>query len=227
MRTTWFDLARHDDPVPAPEPTPAPTPDPVVEPPADPAPVDPAPATKPNGPNGFPESTPLAEMSPDQQASYWKFQSRKHEATAKANADKAKKFDDIEDANKTEAERLAAKAEAAEAKADAATKRAVKAEIKSLATDFADPTDAESAVDAAKFVDDNGEIDTEGIKARLAEILETKPHWRKTTPAPTPTPRPDPGQGPRPTPAATNFKDADKATFAAELAKYGVRPKSS
>ena len=39
------------------------------------------------GPNGFPESTPIADMKPEHQAAYWKHQSRKHEDTAKARAD--------------------------------------------------------------------------------------------------------------------------------------------
>lgn len=208
-----FDLARFDEPA-----------DPPADPPAPPA-DPPAPQDDPPAP---PADPPDPDTGKDADIAKWKALARKHEDRATANAAKAKKFDEIEDANKTEAEKLTAAKEAAEAKADAAISRAVKAEIKALASnDFADATDAESAIDPKQFVDDNGEIDTEGIKARLAEILETKPHWRKTTSAPAPTPRPDPGQGPRPTPIATNFKDADKATFAAELAKYGVRPKSS
>lgn len=214
--TAWFTLTRHDDPTPADPPTAEP--DTAPDPPADPVDDDPPATGEP------PEKDWKAE------ADKWKALARKHEKTAKDNSGAAKKLLDIEDAQKTEAEKLAAAKDAAEAKAAAAITRAVQAEIKALAADdFADPTDADGAIKPADFVDDNGEIDTEGIKARLAELLEAKPHWRKAPPEPAKpkAPKPDPGQGARPTPTATNFKDADKATFEAELAKYGVKPRST
>lgn len=46
----------------------------------------------------------------------WKALARKNEARAKENADKAKRLDDFEEAQKSEAEKLVARAEAAEAK---------------------------------------------------------------------------------------------------------------
>ncbi|MCC2031824.1 hypothetical protein [Microbacterium allomyrinae] len=46
----------------------------------------------------------------------WKTLSRKNEDQAKSNADKAKKFDELEEANKTEQEKLLARAESAEKK---------------------------------------------------------------------------------------------------------------
>lgn len=52
------------------------------------------------GPDGFPESTPLAEMSVEQREAYWKHQARKHEGTVKARAD----YDDL----KAELEQLRA-----------------------------------------------------------------------------------------------------------------------
>lgn len=48
------------------------------------------------------------------EAEKWKAMSRKNEERANSNADKAKKFDELEDANKTEQEKLLARAEAAE-----------------------------------------------------------------------------------------------------------------
>lgn len=211
---SWFDLVRHDEPAP----------DPAPEPVVDPAPVDPEPPADPE-----PEPEPAQDKDWKAEAEKWKGLARKHETTAKSNAAAAKKLGDIEDAQKTEAEKLTAAKEAAEAKADAAISRAVKAEIKAYASnDFADPTDAEAAIDPKQFVDANGDIDTDGIMARLAELLEAKPHWKKAVePAKPKAPKPDPGQGPRATPPTTNFKDADNETFAAELAKYGVRPKST
>ena len=50
------------------------------------------------------------------EAEKWKALSRKNEEQAKANAEKAKKFDELEEANKTEQEKLLARAEAAEKK---------------------------------------------------------------------------------------------------------------
>jgi hypothetical protein len=49
-------------------------------------------------------------------AEKWKALSRKNEEQAKANAEKAKKFDELEEANKSEQEKLLARAEAAEKK---------------------------------------------------------------------------------------------------------------
>lgn len=59
----------------------------------------------------------------------WKAMSRKHEAASQALADKAKKFDAIEEANKTEAQRLLDRVEAAEAKVKEAEVRAMRAEV--------------------------------------------------------------------------------------------------
>lgn len=44
----------------------------------------------------------------------WKALARKHEARAAANADKAKRFDELEDANRSEIEKATARAEKAE-----------------------------------------------------------------------------------------------------------------
>ncbi|KUF07183.1 hypothetical protein [Leucobacter sp. G161] len=41
---------------------------------------------------------------------------------------------------------------------------------------FADPTDVERFLDLSEFVDDDGEIDADGIEDALAGLLEKKPH---------------------------------------------------
>jgi hypothetical protein len=210
MPKWMFDLARFDEPAPEPPADP-----PVADPPPDPAPEPPVESDKDK-----------TDYKAD--AEKWKALSRKHEANAKSNADAAKKLADIEDAQKSETERLAAAKEAAEQRATAAITRAVRAEVKAMASgEFADPSDAEDAINPADYVDDSGEINTDAIKARLAELLEAKPHWRKAASPATPPPRPDPGQGSRPTPPATNFRDAPHEEFAAELAKHGVKPRST
>lgn len=62
------------------------------------------------------EVEPETEKGPDLAAEVakWKALSKKNELRAKDNADKAKKFDDIEEANKTEMQKLLDRAEAAE-----------------------------------------------------------------------------------------------------------------
>lgn len=216
MRTTlvrpWFVLVRHDEPeVPADPPEPEPE-DELSD-------------------KDTPEPEPESKAKPDLEAEVakWKALARKHEGNSKANADAAKKLAAIEDAQKTESEKLAAAKDAAEAKAAAATKRAVAAEIKVLASaEFADPTDAEGAIAVADFVDDNGEIDVDGIKKRLEELLEAKPHWRKAPAEPLKpkAPKPDPGQGARGKPAEVDYRKSSKEDFAAALAEYRLTPRT-
>lgn len=215
---SWFNLVRHDDPPADPPPADPPAPEPTDEPSDTDAEPDPDDKGKP------------AEKDLSAEVAKWKALARKHEGNAKTNAAAAKKLSEIEDANKTEAERLAAAKDAAEARAVAAINRAVAAEIKVLASaaEFADPTDAEAAIKPAEFVDDKGEIDVDGIKTRLAELLESKPHWRKqaTPPTAAKTPKPDPGQGSRGEPKTVDFRTASKEDYNAELMRMGVKPRS-
>jgi hypothetical protein len=124
----------------------------------------------------------------------WKKRAKDAEALAKDQATRLKEF---EDAQKTEAEKLADQAKAAEERAAQATRLAVGAKIEALATGkFADPSDAVEALAAGKFVTDAGDIDAAGITAALDELLTRKPHW-KAAGGPR-TPAPDPSQGARP-----------------------------
>lgn len=61
------------------------------------------------------------------EAAKWKRLSRENEARAKSNAEKAKKFDEVEAANRTELEKVQARAEELEAKVREATRAAVAA----------------------------------------------------------------------------------------------------
>ncbi|MFJ6720485.1 hypothetical protein [Streptomyces sp. NPDC091259] len=84
--------------------------------------------------HGYPDATPIAEMSADHQAAYWKHQSRKHEQRANAAPDAAelerlraaeaelasRKAADLSETERLQAERDAAKAEAEAARAEAA-----------------------------------------------------------------------------------------------------------
>lgn len=55
---------------------------PPADPPADPLPADPPVSDPPD--RGFPESTPISEMTAEQQAAYWKFHDRRKSDTLKS-----------------------------------------------------------------------------------------------------------------------------------------------
>ncbi|GAB2677693.1 hypothetical protein [Thalassiella azotivora] len=65
----------------------------------------------PGADKGFPENTPLAEMTVEQREAYWKHQARKHESRANARGDydaikaKAEKYDQIERERQTPSEK--------------------------------------------------------------------------------------------------------------------------
>jgi hypothetical protein len=159
--------------------------------PAEPtAPVDPQPADPAAQPKDL-----AAEVEK------WKDLSRKNEARAKANADAAKRLAEIEDAAKSEADKLAERLTAAEDRVKAATAMAVAARVQAAATGrFADAQDAveELGRRGADFLDATGQIDGEAIETALADLLERKPHWGVAAPSGPRTPAPDPAQGARP-----------------------------
>lgn len=105
----------------------------------------------------------------------------------------AKKAQELEDAQKSEAERLNDQLAAAQERADKAVRAAVASKVEAMARDFADPEDAVGSLDLTSFVDDDGAIDTDAIKAALEDLLKRKPHWA----------RPDEGGPRRPAPDRT------------------------
>jgi hypothetical protein len=195
---TWFTLSRHDDPPADPPADPPKPPDPPADPPTD---------------LGDAGKKALAE------------ERAARKAAEKLAAEQAAKLKEFEDRDKTDAEKLAAAKEAADKRAEAATARAVKAEVKALADGFADRDDAILNLgDLSQYVKD-GDVDTDAITEKLAAVLAAKPHLAKAV-----TPRgplPDPSQGRGGDPGTGDFRTADKATFDAELAKYGLRPRST
>ncbi|WP_405673265.1 hypothetical protein [Streptomyces sp. NBC_01530] len=230
----WFRLDRHEDPDPAkPEPDPEPAADPAdpdPDPEPDPVgdPVDPEPDPEPEGTDklGDEGKKALDRMKAERAAA------KKTAAAEKKRADDlARKVQEFEDAQKTESEKLAAKAERSAQQAAKAVARAVSSEVKVLAVgQFADPSDAVDVLmrDPSKYVDSDGEIDTDAIEVDLTDLLERKPHWAKPEPAapaaePKPKPKPDPGQGSRGAPAPVDYRTAPKDEVAAELAKFGYR----
>jgi len=134
----------------------------------------------------------------------WKAEARKWEQRAKENASKLKEAEPIvsqwkalEEASKTELQRQQEEATRWQTEAQTWRTRAVSSRVETLAAaDFADPSDALSAIDPAKYLGAGGEIDEAAIKADLTAVLEKKPHWRKTDGAPLPrVPAPNPAQG--------------------------------
>jgi hypothetical protein len=101
-------------------------------------------------------------------------------------------LDKIKASQQTDAEKAQARADAAEKAVAAATERAVKAEIKAIATgEFADPNDAHLYLgDLSKFIGKDGDVDSDAIEAALKEIEKAKPHLVARA-------RTDAGLGPR------------------------------
>jgi len=106
----------------------------------------------------------------------------------------AQKAKELEDAQKSEQERLAEQLQEAQQHVQAFRQRAVRAEVRALAAaEFADPDDAHAFLDLDSFVGDDGEIDTDGIRKGLADLLKRKPHLARD--AGPRAPRPDRTQG--------------------------------
>lgn len=105
----------------------------------------------------------------------------------------AAKAKQLEDAQKTETERLSDQLAAQRERAEKAIRAAVASKVEAMARDFADPEDAVSSLDPAAFVNEDGVIDTDAIKDALADLLKRKPHWA----------RPDEGGPRRPAPDRT------------------------
>lgn len=113
---------------------------------------------------------------------------------AKDRDDLARQVAEFEKAKLTEQERTAQELAEAREHADRLRSRAVRSEVRALAAaDFADPEDAAAFLDLGAYVDETGDVDSERIKADLADLLERKPHLAR--PEGPRRPAPDPTQG--------------------------------
>ena len=128
---------------------------------------------------GFPEDTPVSEMSVEQQAAYWKHKARKHEKRSKDREDydalKAER-DQLKAAQMTDAERAVEDARK-EGESTAAEKFSAKIAEASLRGALAGRgLDAETAesklsyVDFGKFLNDNGEVDSDKVQRYIDDI---------------------------------------------------------
>lgn len=208
----WFRLTRHDDPEPA-DPGPEPAPEPEGDP--DPEP-DPEGADK----LGDAGKKALDRMKAEKAAA-------KKEATEERKRREAaeRRVQEFEDRDKSDLEKATSRAEVEAKRAATATARAVRAEVKAAAAEFADPEDAAAFLDLARYADDSGDIDTEAIASDLADLLERKPHLRKQAPAAEPprAPKPDPSQGPRQEPPPKDYRNASREEIQKAAAQLGVR----
>jgi len=122
---------------------------------SDTPPTEPTPEAEPD----TPPDTPPSDKDLAAEVDKWKAMARKHEGAAKANADAARKLAEIEDAAKSEAERLAdqaTKAEQRATRAETALARLRVAASKGLPPDLADrlvgATEEELAEDADRLM---------------------------------------------------------------------------
>ena len=117
----------------------------------------------------------------------------------------AAKAKQIEDAEKTEVERLQSRLTERDQEVVKLLKRAVRSEVRAQAAGtFADATDPEAHLDLDGYAADDGEIDTDRIKADLADLLERKPHLAK------PKAEEGPQQRRRPAPDKTQASGANQ-----------------
>lgn len=108
----------------------------------------------------------------------------------------ARKAKELEDAQKSDQERLTEQLTAAETRFKAVQQRAVRSEVRALAAaEFADPDDAHAFLDLDAFVSEDGEIDADGIREGLTDLLKRKPHLAKPIDNPPRRPAPDRTQG--------------------------------
>lgn len=140
---------------------------------------------EPPADKGFPADTPLAEMTAEQQAAYWKDKARKHEQRANSRGDydaikaKADRLDEIERANESEKDKAVREAtERAKADTRAEVQQETAAAMARMALRARGVKDEEitSFVDETNlsvFVNDEGQVDDERLLARVDRYAGT------------------------------------------------------
>ena len=134
--------------------------------------------------NGYPKDTPIAEMSDKEQAAYWKYHARQHEAKAKSREDydqqkaDAEKWRQAQDEKKTPDQKAidAAKEEARAEERRKIAPRLVAAEFKARSKGV-DEELLEAFledIDHTKYLTADGDVDTEKVKARAEKLAPKK-----------------------------------------------------
>jgi len=107
---------------------------------------------------------------------------------------KLSEYDRLAEASKSELEKAQEAAQTNAQRAQALLDRTIKAEIKALASQgFADPEDASAFLDLSKYANGDGDVDSDAIKADLADLLQRKPHLGKSPESRVPAPNPAQG----------------------------------
>lgn len=106
---------------------------------------------------------------------------------------KLAEYDKLVEASKSDLERLQDAVSAEKARADQLLTSAVESKVEALANQFADPSDAAAFLKLDEYARPDGTVDSEKIKADLADLLARKPHLGRTGEAQ--EPKPYPGQG--------------------------------
>lgn len=161
--------------------------------------TDPATPVVVDPPTDVPSAAPTEKVQPAD--TDWKAEARKWETRAKENAAKLKaaeprlvEYDQLIEAKKSDLEKAQEAAQTASERVNSYQTRAVKAEVKALATaTFADPDDAAAFLDIASYAASDGDIDTAKIAADLTALLERKPHLGKGESRRIPNPNPAQG----------------------------------
>ena len=149
----------------------------AAEPEAEPVDEQEEPARPAMGPNGFPLNTPVAQMAPEEREAYWKFNARRHEKDAKANAEAARKYAEWEDSQKSEHQKLMERLEAAERERDELSRgraRMMAAATYNLSTDLLDRLGGgteEEINETAEVL--SQEIESE-VARRLPDLVEAE-----------------------------------------------------
>jgi chromosome segregation ATPase len=132
----------------------------------------------------------------------------------------AKRAKELEDAQKSEQERLTEQLTAAEQRMQQFQQRAVRSEVKALASaEFADPEDAHAFLDLNSYVDDDGDVDTAAIQQDLKDLLDRKPHLAKPADTSPRAPKADRTQG---SSGNGNRTPNDPAAVFADFMKQGL-----
>jgi len=130
-------------------------------------PQEQVPPAPPVNDRGFPDATPVAEMTAEQQVAYWKHQARRHESTSKKNHEE---LETLRKQGMSDQERAVEEAREAgrnEANA-AATVRVVAAELKAAGV----PADDIADLDLSKFLTSEGEVDADKVSATGARFSQ-------------------------------------------------------
>lgn len=177
-----------------------------------------APAGPPDSDKGFPEGTPLAEMTDAQKAAYWQHYARKHEDTVKAfkgltpqqAAELQTKVEELESKNATAEEKAlkAARDEAfqqARAQAEAEFLPQIRAaQVQSIASQIVQGDKLAAfmnIVDPSKFLGEDGSVDEEKVMGSLTAMyageMQTQagPRWQNFGQHSPPPPPPNAGAG--------------------------------